>query len=105
MRRTNIDKLEELFGSLGDIAEACSINQALLTRWKKPISWRDANRNRGNDGRIPTRYNGAIRAEAARRARGLPAGEAMNFIDAVGACLDADTCPTCGGPIDAGRIL
>lgn len=99
----NVERLADLFGSKANLASVCGVDRAEPTRWSKS---RDEN-SRGNNGRIPVKHNLAIREHA----RMLTAGawsvpsEARDFINQVEACLDAEVCPTCGQPLNDGRVV
>lgn len=94
---TPVEMLTDLFGSRGALAEAAGVDRAMVTRWAKPAEWK-AGGHVGNGGRVPPRHNRAIMNAAMVR------NPTMD-IAAVMACLDPATCPTCGQPIDDGRVL
>lgn len=81
---SNIDRLVEIVGNKAMLAEICSVDPAMVTRWSK-------------DGRLPTKYNRAVMAWGAAHDNSLSSD--------VFACLDPAVCPTCGAPLDDGRVL
>jgi hypothetical protein len=102
---TPVETLTELFGSRGALADAAGVDRAMVTRWAKPAEWK-AGGHVGNGGRVPPRHNRAIIAAAVEKAQSTMHGiDVVNFVDAVTGCLDPATCPTCGQPIDDGRVL
>lgn len=85
MSDTNkLNRLGELFGSFGKLAEDIGVDRSL------PYKWRD----RGEG--VPTQHNPAIVAAAKRRGIDL---------EEVSACLDPHVCPCCNRPLDAGQAL
>ena len=101
---TNLDRLAAILGSRGAVARAAGVDPSLVTRWAKPDTWKSG-RNRGNNGRIPAQHNRAIMISVAKMMRSMPLDAAIAFQASVLECLDPAVCPTCGQPIDDGRVL
>ena len=101
---TPVEQLTQLFGSKAALARAAGTDPAMVTRWEKPIDWKGAG-HVGNGGRVPPRHNRAILAAAAALVKDKPQGFRDSFMIAVAQELDPSTCPTCGQPIDDGRVL
>lgn len=89
----NIESLADLFGSKAKLADICEVDPAYITRLsQKP------------GGPVPVRYNGKVRVGMREAALTMGVDQAVAFIRAVEACLDADVCPTCGHPLD-GQVV
>lgn len=87
--RTKAGNLYRLFGGAANLAEDLAVDLAVLSRW-------NSKGKRGHHGRVPTRYNPQIMDAAARRGLDLKK---------VQACLEPNTCPCCGHPLEPGAII
>lgn len=86
------ETLISLFGGPAKLAEALSVDRAVISRWP-------SDGPRGKNGYVPPNYNMAI----------LKAAKKFNIdASAVEKCLDQNTCPCCGqelqGLIDWGKL-
>lgn len=88
----NVEKLADLFGSKRALADAWGVDPAIVTRAIKT-------------GRVPVYHNYATRAAMRDKVDHMGPEQGLAFVEAVLACLDPAVCPTCGQPIDDGRVL
>lgn len=101
---TPVQALAKLFGSRSALARAAGVDPAMVTRWEKPVDWK-GDGHVGSGGRVPTRHNRAIMSSAGHMIAHEPAQTRQDFIGRVAAQLDPAVCPTCGQPVDDGRVL
>lgn len=86
---TKANLLMDLFGGGRRLADELGVDHSVVSRWASTGA-------RGNQGRIPTHYNLAIREAAARK------GIAEETIDRL---LDANLCPCCDRPLEPGQVI
>lgn len=88
----NVELLADLFGNKRALADVWQVDPAIVTRAT-------------HAGRVPPRFNAHVRAAMRDRAMTMSPTQAVAFVSAVESCLDPAVCPTCGQPIEEGRVL
>lgn len=80
-----VEKLAEIFGGLGKLAEACNVHHSLVTRWRKK-------------GFVPPHYNGRILEAACAR-------ELNASAIASDGLLITNRCPCCDQLLPEGKVI
>lgn len=93
----NAETLVSLFGGQAALADAVGVNRAVINRWCATSG------KRAGYGIIPVEYYDRIRRAALERRDDMALG--MEWLNAVQGCLPARACPTCGHPLEAGRVV